>query len=540
MKNFAAVFTLICAASIAAIFGYTHFKGQTDGKLANTHLRGHIFDTKEITIGNPEHKPNAFLATIQPFISSLSDIGIDNGAIKRATAAQIVNYLQFAEDHGAPKPNLQAITDKIAAGENLTEADKNTLRQSIVEYGNFMNAGRINWNNVSGYWLMRPQKRDIGAEFDAALANHDLDKFLTSLTPQNDAYIALVGMRSFYANIAKNGDFVKIDTNTSSQNFKALHEGMSDKRIGQLRMRLAQENYNAPNIANPDFFDPELKKQLALYQEMHNIIPDGDLGEKTVASLNISAKQRLKQIDLNLERERWLTFKIPSTRIEVNITSQHLNYFDNGKLALDMPVVVGANNTKTPILADVVRGIVFNPPWYKPASIKGSVRVQPPGPNNALGRMKFDMENKHAIYLHDTPNHSIFSANERTFSHGCIRLHYPKNLAEILLKNQDFSREKIDKLTGTVKKQDIKTVGIRLKEKIPVFLIYRTAYVEPHDTKAYVKFTGDPYKWDNALSQLLYPEDVKKLVGKNYASPSKGAGTINASSPEKFDVAAGP
>ena len=419
-------------------------------------------------------------------------LSLDNGAVKKADATMIINFLEGAETHGLNKPDLSALAAKINKGEKITEEDKNLLKNELVKFGNNMNGGRVPWKKVSGYWLMRTKARDFGAEFDTAFANNNLQGFVNSLAPTHNAYTSLTEMRTKYAAIVKNGGFIKIG------DAPELKLGMTDEKVGTLRNRLAQEDFTALNSTTPTYFDEGLKKQLENFQKSHNLKITGELNENTLKALDVSAMDRLKQIDLNLERERWLPRENPAVRIEANIADQRVIMWDNGIKRIEMPAIVGKDSTKTPILADHIRAVVFNPPWYKPESIKGSVRVQPPGPGNSLGRVKFDMENGHAIYLHDTPNHALFDVRNRTFSHGCVRLHYPKDLAAILLKDKGFTRERIDEITSTVKTQ-----AVRLDVKTPVLILYRTAFVDEIDGKKVVYFTSDPYKWDKALDELL-------------------------------------
>ena len=142
--------------------------------------------------------------------------------------------------------------------------------------------------------------------------------------------------------------------------------GQTNEIIGKLRNRLAQENYNTIAPQDPNYVDEGLKSKLTLYQKMHGLKQSGELNENTIKALNVSAKDRLAQIDLNLERERWLPRNNPQTRIEANIPTQYLTYYENSAPKLNMNVIVGKVSTKTPILASEVHRIIFNPPWYKP------------------------------------------------------------------------------------------------------------------------------------------------------------------------------
>jgi murein L,D-transpeptidase YcbB/YkuD len=472
MKNFAKIFTGIIAIIGAGIIIFNQLR-----------------DNGAFGIAQSQNS----VEPINKAADKITDLlSLDNGAVKKADALMVINFLEGAENHGLSKPDLSTLSAKINKGEKITEDDKALLRAEFIKFGTNMNGGRVPWKNVSGYWLMRTKARDFGTEFDTALANDNMQGFVNSIVPTHNAYVALMEMRAKYAAIVKNGGFIKIGAAPE------LKLGMTDEKVGTLRNRLAQEDFTALNSTTPTFFDDGLKKQVENYQKSHNLKITGELNENTLKALEISAADRLKQIDLNLERERWIPRDNPPIRIEANIANQRVIMWDNGVKRIEMPAIVGKDSTKTPILADNIRAVVFNPPWYKPASIKGRVRVQPPGPGNSLGRVKFDMENGHAIYLHDTPNHALFEVRNRTFSHGCVRLHYPKDLAAILLKEKGYTREKIDEITSTVKTQ-----AVKLDVKTPVLILYRTAFVDEIDGKKVVYFTSDPYKWDKALDELL-------------------------------------
>jgi murein L,D-transpeptidase YcbB/YkuD len=226
---------------------------------------------------------------------------------------------------------------------------------------------------------------------------------------------------------------------------------------------------------------------------------------------------RLSQVTANLERYRWLPRTLPDKYIYVNVPAFQLTAYDSGASALEMKVIVGQEyeDKATPVFADSMETVVFRPYWLVTPGIQrkeiepkiaanpgfmaaenmeyysdgGERRIrQRPGPKNALGYVKFLFPNDYNIYLHDTPNHELFEKDVRAFSHGCIRVEKPSELAQWVL-GWDESRVQDAMMNGA----DNHTV--RLAKKIPVYVLYGTAYVR--DGQLY--FVNDLYHRDEKL-----------------------------------------
>jgi len=240
--------------------------------------------------------------------------------------------------------------------------------------------------------------------------------------------------------------------------------------------------------------------------------------------MNITAGDRIKQIIVNMERCRWVppSFARSKEFIMVNIASFRLTFVRNGKIVFESPVVVGKNVTKTVIFSGLLSYIVFSPYWNLPQSIinkevkpgmaknknyleshnmewnNGQVR-QKPGKNNSLGLVKFIFPNSNDIYMHDTPAKSLFARESRAFSHGCIRVGKPRDLAIVILGDDpNWSPAKIDAAMHAGKESTC-----NLKNKIPVYIGYFTAWV---NQEGVINFYNDIYQMDDRLSHLLYEE----------------------------------
>ncbi|MBS0315304.1 MAG: L,D-transpeptidase family protein [Proteobacteria bacterium] len=216
---------------------------------------------------------------------------------------------------------------------------------------------------------------------------------------------------------------------------------------------------------------------------------------------NFVARGRLRA---NLERWRWMPRDLGADHIYVNVPSYTLQLVENGKPVTEHVVVVGARATPTPAIGYAAQSVVLNPWWTPPKSIrvsgKGFVRDggalrQPPGPRNALGRVKIDLPNPHAIYLHDTPSKQYFEKTSRAYSHGCIRVQNAEGLAAELVKLDTGSDAAVERGLKTYATQTLK-----LREARPVWLVYFTADIGP-DGK--LRMLEDPYNRDSRLIAQL-------------------------------------
>jgi len=294
---------------------------------------------------------------------------------------------------------------------------------------------------------------------------------------------------------------------------------------------------NSPS--DSELFDKAVEQAVRRFQRRHGLSADGVLGDATLAALNVSAEDRVQQLAVNMERWRALPTDLGSRHIDVNIPNFTLTVMENHQPVMNMKVVVGKmlERRNTPTFSATMTHLVLNPYWYVPKSIAeeelfplsrkdsqyfakhgfvirripvgekqipdpnatdGSpistktyqnVLRQEPGPTNALGRIKFMFPNAHGVYLHDTPAKELFNRTVRTFSHGCIRIEKPLDLAEYVLHgNFEWTR---DAILAAIERQKEKTVW--LPEPLPVYIQYWTAWVDGEGT---VQFRNDIYGYD--------------------------------------------
>jgi murein L,D-transpeptidase YcbB/YkuD len=300
------------------------------------------------------------------------------------------------------------------------------------------------------------------------------------------------------------------------------------------------------STAPAQVYDAELVAAVKEFQTLNGQKADGIVGGETLRLLNIPLAQRIDQIVLNMERWRWIPKKFEPSYLLVNIPDYTLHVVEDGKEAFNMRVIVGKTLNATPVFSDKMEFVVLAPYWNVPFSIidkelrpklvanaqgtldrldmevvKGwgakATPIDPnsvdwanvtektwkytlrrrPGPKNDLGDVKFIFPNSNDIYLHDTPHDELFSQTKRGFSHGCVRVAEPIKLAEYLLRDKPgWDKTAIlDTIAGRREKY------ITLPEKLPVYLVYFTTWV---DENGKVNFRDDIYGHDKALAKEYF------------------------------------
>jgi L,D-transpeptidase YcbB len=250
------------------------------------------------------------------------------------------------------------------------------------------------------------------------------------------------------------------------------------------------------------------------------------------------ALRRARQIAVNLERLRWLLHDLPADRLVVNTATAQLRFFRDNQPVFSARVVVGEIDKQTPELQSVVDDVLFNPPWNIPRSIfekeilpklasdhrylaEHHMRLRGPmaaqqeaGPYSALGRLKFEMNDRFDVYLHDTPEKWRFHAANRMMSHGCVRVENPRILASLLLGE---TPEEIDKAIEVNR-----THRRALLKPLPVFIVYQTVEVESDGS---IRFYGDPYQRDEGVWAYLSRAEQGPLAARYGALPTEMAKT---------------
>ncbi len=398
------------------------------------------------------------------------------------------------------------------------------LSAAFTQYARDLTEGRVLPDAVDGQWHMR------GEPFNAV---RSLDKVVEkgvgpALAAQHEGYAPLRAALDRYRALAAGGGWPGVSA--------PVGPGAAGPAVEALRQRLAATGDLESAGSGP--FDAALAQAVQRFQARHGLPRSGRVDAATRAALNVPADRRVRQLELNLERRRWMPATLGATHVMVNIPDYRLYAYRNGKPALDMDVVVGRVYAQTPIFADTMQYVVFAPYWNVPPSItlgeiipratrnpgflaanhyevvagdtpvaparltpqaveSGEVRVrQQPGPHNALGGVKFMFPNEYNIYLHDTPASAPFGQNARDFSHGCIRLADAAAFARfVLAPNGGWDEARI---RGAMQAGEEQTVP--LDSRLPVYITYLTAWVEGDGS---VQFRDDVYGHDARLARAL-------------------------------------
>lgn len=398
---------------------------------------------------------------------------------------------------------------------------------AFLTYGSHLLSGQFSPRKVDPEWAIKPRSRDLAQLLEEALKQDKVAETLHGLAPRAKGYVQLREMLDKYRKIQREGGWPAVTG--------------SDK---SLRARLE---------ASGDLRGTEKGTGEALrrFQKRHGLAETGKLNAATSAALNVPVSERIRQIELNLERWRWMPDQLGSRYILVNIPSYKMQVFEADKPVLESNVVVGKQERQTPTFTANMAYLVLSPKWYVPRSIavkdklpqlkrnpnalaRQGIRVynsagqqinpagvnwgavsannfsyqlrQDAGPRNALGGIKFMFPNPYSIYLHDTPSRELFSRNQRTYSSGCIRVSNPVELAEYLLKHDPkWDKDKI-KSASTSGKQRV----VNLPNEVPVYLLYWTAWV---DSDGLLNFRDDIYQRDKPLRRALYQEEQPKSKG---------------------------
>ena len=331
-------------------------------------------------------------------------------------------------------------------------------------------------------------------------------------------YYLLKDVLQEYRAIEKKGGWKSI---ALDPNVKSYKPGDSSATIAQIRTRLFITN-DISRDSKSAVYDDELAAGILKFKKRSGNLLNKTILPEHINYMNVSVADRIKTVMVNMERCRWISNDITKSKelIVVNIPAYELTFFRDGKPELRSKVVVGKAMHKTVIFSAPMKYIVFRPYWNVPTSIlkkeilpaieknpnyleehdmewKDSNVRQRPGPENSLGLVKFLFPNSNAIYLHDTPSKSLFGKEDRAFSHGCIRVAKPKELAAAIMKDdKKWNPAKIETAMN-----DGEEYWYTLKNKIPVYIGYFTSWV---DEEGVVHFYEDVYKRDEALATLLF------------------------------------
>ena len=547
-------------AEVVAAVDQVLAAGQLDGvKWGN--LRDVVADLKAVYLEQADRlvwfdgtKPESTLEPALAAIAGAGTYGLDPADYDASL---------LAEKWPALQSNSASARDRAAFDLTVSLAAARMIRA--------VHAGRVDPATMQWNYATAAKTTDVVGALRKASEDDDLAKVLDSLEPTFNHYQRAKQKLAVYKATAQKGEPAAVPELVKGQT--KIAPGKPWAGVPQLAVRLAATGDlsaesaaafatpgspsgaaaptspagTAPVAAAPatPLYDGALVDAVKAFQERHGLDADGVIGASTIKTVNIPIAKRVRQIELAMERGRWLPELSDRPNVFVNVALFRMWATDpkSGEEPLRMNVVVGkALNTQTPIFVDQMEYVIFRPYWNPPPSIiKGEVipglrkdanylnrqnmeivasgaddapslpasedhiaKVasgklfvrQKPGPANSLGLAKFIFPNSENVYMHGTPSQQLFSRTRRDFSHGCIRVEDPAKFAEWVLRlDPSWTRERIDAAM-----QGDKTLQVNLKEKLAVVVFYDTVHVNSENT---VFFVDDIYGHDKALDAAL-------------------------------------
>ena len=473
-------------------------------------------------------------------------------------ARAIIELLKQADSQGLDPEDYDGSrwADRLARLQKVHAAGDGAIFDAaltvcLMRYISDCHIGKINPEHFKFGLSVAAKKYDLPAFLRERLVNaQDVKAELAQIGPPFAGYKRTLEALQHYLQLAREDDGEKLPVSN-----KPIAPGSPYDGVPRLTRLLRLLGDLPANTAAPDgsnLYQGALVDAVKRFQGRHGLTPDGRLDGQTLKNLNTPLSQRADQLRLTLERWHWLPDRFTEPPIVVNIPEFLLRTYDSGgNIVLTMKVIVGkAFRHKTPVFEKDMRFVVFRPYWNVPPSIQRSEIVpavqkdrgyiakkgfevvtpggqpvtsgaitdemlaqlrsgklevrQKPGAMNALGLVALMFPNEYNVYLHDTPSPELFSQTRRDFSHGCIRVEKPAELAAWVLRDKpDWSLERVQAAMTSGRDN----VQVNLTNPVPVLILYGTAVIDPDGQ---VHFFDDIYGYD---------DELKKALAKGYPYP---------------------
>ena len=456
----------------------------------------------------------------------------------------LVSSISEAKLHGLPLSRYPLEELRQAILENdLSQKAKLELMatETFLLFAQDISGGILNPNKIDNNINVIPKRKDAKVLLASLTDSVNINLFFRSLFPSSSEYKSLLNELKKLRETSLNGswgDLVPTDA--------VLAVGMTHDNVPFLRKRLYKMGYPVYET-HSRYFDEQLNDSVKRFQEYHGLNPDGVFGKRSIEAVNVPPKTRLMQVLVNLERMRWNNHDRGPEYVLVNQPNFQAYFKSENEKIWESRVVIGLPSNQTAEFNDTMTHMVVNPTWHVPKSIavdeylpliqsdpnflndnemvlmvRGTDTIidsnlidmqaftpdnfpflikQIPSNINALGLVKFMFPNKFSIYMHDTPMKDLFFKDERTFSHGCIRLQEPFQFAYSLLRKQEVDPE--SKFQEVLQKEE--ETYINLSRKIPVYITYRTAFF---DDFGQVHYRADVYGRDALVYMALVEAGV--------------------------------
>ena len=478
-------------------------------------------------------------------------------------AAAAAHGLNPSDYHGEVLADMSAVSSALMLNRVLTEDDiryrEHLLTDAFLGYGLDRAGGRLATDLMPAKWIKDDRRQFVLDGLQKVLVQDAPERRLpehfftgSPLQSQLDYAALQEALRRARAR-REAGEFVGLAAGG------LLRPGRVDPRVPALRWRLVSSGDLAPAarmIPRPGdwmvacLYDQDLVRAVKKFQARHGLAPDAVVGPESLAALNVSASDRVRQIELNLERMRWLPADLGEMHIAVNIPDFSLRVRRQGTTLLKTRAVVGKQKRPTPILSGAISSVVVNPYWNVPQKLArrdllpkvmnnpqflseqvirvydtwapGAAELDPmqldwtaikpwdmaykfrqsPGPDNPLGQVKFMFANPFSVFIHDTNHKEKFASRKRPFSSGCVRIEDPLGLARLLLAEESRHLPEPGQLEELLASRENRWLSLR--RKIPVHLMYLTSWV---DEAGVLQFREDIYGYDGPLAEALAAHD---------------------------------
>ncbi len=428
--------------------------------------------------------------------------------------------------------------------QDMDAADARVLRELLLSDAYLRLAVDLRQGNRSArmhdpFWQSRAETFDALTALLTAVEQGRVAELLEALGPQSPGYERLRQALSDYRRIEQAGGWPRLSIEHS------LRPGQRDPQVARLRERLAAEaGWPWQWVDDPEFYDAELAAAVERFQTRHGLQADAVVGSRTLEALNVPVSQRIAQLRANLERWRWLPNELEEEHILVNTAGFEISLRSGDRVIFSGRTVNGRAERQTPAIISRITHLVANPQWTVPRriavedmlprqqadpeylsrkrihvhrSVAGVLQEIDPlgidwslyhednfpfvlrqdaGPGNSLGRVKFHLPNRHAVFLHDTPARGLFGRAQRAFSSGCVRVEGADQLASLLISRAsplDAGRYSQAMASG-------ETLWVPLEQPVPIYLTYFTSWV---DAAGEVHFRPDIYHRDADLMLAL-------------------------------------
>ena len=456
----------------------------------------------------------------------------------------LVSSISEAKLHGLPLSRypLEELRQSIFENDLSQKAKLELMAtETFLLFAQDISGGILNPNKIDNNINVIPERKDAKVLLASLTDSVNINLYFRSLFPSSSEYKSLLNELKKLRETSLNGswgDLVPTDA--------VLAVGMTHDNVPFLRKRLYKMGYPVYET-HSRYFDEQLNDSVKRFQEYHGLNPDGVFGKRSIEAVNVPPKTRLMQVLVNLERMRWNNHDRGPEYVLVNQPNFQAYFKSENEKVWESRVVIGLPSNQTAEFNDTMTHMVVNPTWHVPKSIavdeylpliqsdpnflndnemvlmvRGTDTIidsnlidmqaftpdnfpflikQIPSNINALGLVKFMFPNKFSIYMHDTPMKDLFFKDERTFSHGCIRLQEPFQFAYSLLRKQEVDPE--SKFQEVLQKEE--ETYINLSRKIPVYITYRTAFF---DDFGQVHYRADVYGRDALVYMALVEAGV--------------------------------